>query len=139
MLDIRLNKEQQRVDKQLNGFKIVCLNWLDHIVINLFLFWFHDAFENSSLWNIGLVSKSNYLYQSWADTVTITDGWIWTRQYKIFLAMCEKIGDFYDNLFDCIDRHEENYNEDDGIILCLSPIWPQMNSIRLHFAIWTPF
>ena len=34
--------------------------------------------------------------------------------------MCEKIGDFYDNLFDCIDRHEENYNKDDGkIFLCL--------------------
>ena len=32
-------------------------------------------------------------------------------------AMCEKIGDFYDNLFDCIDRHEKNYNEDDGMFL----------------------
>ena len=31
--------------------------------------------------------------------------------------MCETIGDFYDNLLDCIDRHEKNYNEDDGMFL----------------------
>ena len=33
--------------------------------------------------------------------------------------MCETIGDFYDNLLDCIDRHEKNYNEDDGMFLSL--------------------
>ena len=49
VLDIRLNKEQQHVDKQLNGSKIVYLNWLHHIVTNLYSFLFHDAFENSFL------------------------------------------------------------------------------------------
>lgn len=49
------------------------------------------------------------------------------RIIKIFLAMCEKLGDFYDNLFDCIDRHEQNYNEDDGLYR------PSMTSFDLEF------
>lgn len=47
--DIHSNKVPKSVGKQLNGFKIAFLSWLDLIIINLFLCSFRDVFENSFL------------------------------------------------------------------------------------------
>ena len=33
---------------------------------------------------------------------------------KVFLAMCESVGEFYDFLHDVMDEHEAKYNIEDG-------------------------